>query len=122
MNKVYISFDEIESMVEKIANKVKSLDLENVYGQPRGGLVPAVMLSHKLGIPLILDINKVSDNTLFVEEIIDTGKTLLGLKEKIGNCTVVCLTKRYTSKFEPYYYVKFIDNDDWLVFPWEINE
>jgi hypoxanthine phosphoribosyltransferase len=120
MNKDYMNFEEVEKLVNDIVFKVKNLDLQNVYGHPRGGLVPAVMLSHKLSIPLILDINKLSDKTLFVEEIIDSGKTLIKLKDKLNNSIVVSLTKRYTSKYKPYYYSKLINDDTWIVFPWEI--
>jgi hypoxanthine phosphoribosyltransferase len=119
MEKTHISFEEVNLLVEKIVKKVKDKPLKNVYGHPRGGLVPAVMLSHKLGLPLILNLEEVNKNTLFVEEIIDSGKTLLELENKLNGALVVCMTKRYTSKFEPFYFAKLIEDDSWLVFPWE---
>ncbi|MFT4282903.1 MAG: phosphoribosyltransferase [Candidatus Woesearchaeota archaeon] len=119
MSKYFMSFEEVDELANKVAKKVKGLDLENVYGQPRGGLVPAVMLSHKLGIPLITDFKEISSKTLFVDEIIDSGKTLIEIEDKLNGAVVVSLTKRYTSKYEPYYFAKLVEDDAWLVFPWE---
>lgn len=115
-----MDFKEIQELVKKVFEKTKDLELETVYGHPRGGLVPAVMLSHKLGIPLITKLEDINSKTLFVEEIIDSGKTLIELEDKLNSSVVVSLTKRYTSKFEPYYFAKLIEDDTWIVFPWEV--
>jgi hypoxanthine phosphoribosyltransferase len=53
-----ISWDELNDHVEKLAEDIKSKNkgkiITGVFGLPRGGLVPAVMLSHKLNVPLLL--------------------------------------------------------------------
>ena len=119
MDKKYISFEEIVSYVNKLADHIRNSNVtfKNVYGLPRGGLTPAVMLSHKMAIPLITDREKVSSDTLVVDEIIDKGDAILnnGFKDNY----VVCLTLRYTSKYEPKFYAEKIEDDTWLVFPWE---
>ena len=48
-------------------------NIDSVMGLPRGGLIPAVMISHELGIPLVINPTK---NTLVVDDINDTGHTL----------------------------------------------
>lgn len=45
-----------------------------IYGVPRGGLIPAVMLCHLLKLPLVT--HAFEDRTLIVDDIVDSGKTL----------------------------------------------
>jgi hypothetical protein len=62
-NKISVSWwdmtDLIKDLAEKIPFEVPLVD--SIYGIPRGGLIPAVMLSHKLGLPMVETIGK---NTL----------------------------------------------------------
>ena len=55
MEKVYLTWDDINSLVDKLANEVSQAAVPPLYitGLPRGGLIPAVMLSHKLNIPYV---------------------------------------------------------------------
>ncbi len=119
MEKTYVSFEDIKKYVDDVFNHVKKsgITFKNIYGLPRGGLTPAVMLSHKLGIPLITDREKVSSDTLVVDEIIDKGDAILN--NNLQDNYVVCLTLRYTSKYQPRFHAKKINDDSWLVFPWE---
>ena len=54
-NKIQVSWwdmsDLIKDLAEKIPFEVPLAD--SIYGIPRGGLIPAVMLSHKLGLPMV---------------------------------------------------------------------
>lgn len=77
-NYTWTMFDEdVEDLVERF----KKIDrpLANVYGLPRGGLILAVALSHRLGLPLIVNPAKITKETLVVDDIADSGKALLGL-------------------------------------------
>ena len=113
--KVYISWEEIEELIYKI--KVPA-SIKYVYGPARGGLVPAVIISHKFKLEFT---DKIKDDTLIIDEICDTGSTYQKIKDsnKSKNIYLVALYKRYTSKFEPDQVIKIVDADDWLVFPWE---
>ncbi len=46
--KVYISWDDVDEMVEDLYHKLKDENIDKVVGISRGGLIPGVMLSHKL--------------------------------------------------------------------------
>ena len=55
MTKEYITWNKIEKAIDVIDEKIPK-ELKNqvrgIYGIPRGGLIPAVMLSHRLKIPI----------------------------------------------------------------------
>lgn len=127
------SFEEIvkacDFVVDNIKNKVTNHHgLVGIYGVPRGGLVPAVMIHHRLKNlkPDLLffsseeQIKNTSCKLIVVDEIADTGKTFKLLKEKYPNAFYVSLFKRYDSKFIPDLYFKEIEHDSWIIFPWEI--
>lgn len=114
-NKIAVSWwdmsDLIKELTQKIIFEVPLAD--SIYGIPRGGLIPAVMLSHKLNLPMVETIGK---NTLIIDDMTDSGVTM----EKIpGQWTAVLFHKPHTSVFTPNVYSKLHEGDEWLVFPWE---
>ena len=127
MNKYYIDWNEINALVDRLCNKIYTSDLgfKNIYGLPRGGLIPAVMLSHQLGIPMVK--GDIGPDTLIIDDICDSGETLNKFVRKHQTLysfpfnlkTAVLHYKPHTSCFEPTFYVKKWDKDDWLVYPWE---
>ena len=46
-NKSFLSWDDVEVLVKKLCNKItqSNLDIKDIWGLPRGGLIPAVMVS-----------------------------------------------------------------------------
>jgi hypoxanthine phosphoribosyltransferase len=81
-NKLYLSWKWVDDQINKIGDKLEGLNLEFVAGIPRGGLIPAVMMSHAFGIKYISyssakmlpgDLRK---KTLVVDDISDTGVTI----------------------------------------------
>ena len=52
-NKIYLSWSDVEDLVgvlcEKIATKIPNVT--HISGLARGGLIPAVLVSHKLNLP-----------------------------------------------------------------------
>ena len=112
-NKVYLSWDDINILVEDLCNTIASsgVQVKSITGIERGGLIPAVMISHKLSIPYVTKINK---DTLVVDDICDTGETLKGI---IAGYTAT-LHYKPTAVFTPDFYAKEVGSD-WLVYPWE---
>ena len=112
-NKVYLSWDDITILVEDLCNTISQsgAQIKSVTGIQRGGLIPAVMISHKLNIPFVSRINK---DTLVVDDICDTGETL---KNSIGMYTAT-LHYKPTAIFTPDFYAKET-GPEWLVYPWE---
>lgn len=77
MNRIHIGWNEIGKATDHIANQVKEkLHVDYVVGIALGGLVPAVILSHKLDVPLLQYFETMKGNILLVDDISDTGFTL----------------------------------------------
>tara|TARA_R110000787_G_scaffold67726_2_gene151639 strand:+ start:278 stop:730 length:453 start_codon:yes stop_codon:yes gene_type:complete len=53
MEKVNVSFDEINFYATTIADRLKGEGITHVVGLARGGLVPATIISYKLKVPLL---------------------------------------------------------------------
>ena len=108
VKKNYISWDAVETMVNEIAFGIYRSDWkpEIIVGITRGGLVPAIMLSHKLNIQMhTLDVRlRDADgigpesnawlaefagdgkNILIVDDINDTGATFEWIKNDWESC------------------------------------
>lgn len=112
-SKIYLSWDDINILVEDLCNTIASsgVQIKSITGIERGGLIPAVMISHKLNIPYVTKINK---DTLVVDDICDTGETL---KRSIAGFTAT-LHYKPTAVFTPDFYAKEVGSE-WLVYPWE---
>ena len=109
----YFTWSDFDRGVDLIANKCKSLKFSGVYGIPRGGLCLAVALSHKLNIELISEPIK---NSIIVDDIYETGKTLNPLKNIEGVMFFVLISKKKPTWWNTVY---LADKKDWIVFPWE---
>jgi len=117
-HKVYLTWKEIDTLVTILKHKVldKLPEIDSVTGIARGGLIPAVMLSHKLGVPYT---QAVGPNTLVVDDICDSGVTL---KDAPG---VYTATLHYKSSAisKPNAYASLLLNENqWLVYPWENDD
>lgn len=112
-NKIYLSWDDISILVEDLCDTIASsgAEITSITGIKRGGLIPAVMVSHKLNIPYVDRINK---DTLVIDDICDTGETL---KNSIALYTAT-LHYKPTAGFTPDFYAKEVGSD-WIVYPWE---
>lgn len=115
-----IEWKEIDLRVSKLIERINKAKYTNLYGVPRGGLILAVMLSHRLKLPVITDVKAINDQTLICDDICDSGETLsIFNTQDIDTCA---LFKRYNSSMTPTYYAKEISNDQWLLFPWESSD
>ena len=86
----YFTWSEFDKSVEQIANKCRFKEFSGIYGVPRGGLCLAVALSHKLNIELI---SKPLKNSLIVDDVYETGKTLNKFKDIEGAMFFVLFSK-----------------------------
>jgi uncharacterized protein len=114
-NKIYLSWDDLEDLVDKLCEKIitELPNIDSVHGIPRGGLIPAVMVSHKLGLPFV---KAILPNTLVIDDIADSGVTL---KNIVGCYTAVLHYKPHTSCVKPNIYAKKHDGDEWIIYPFE---
>ena len=127
IEKYYVSWNEIDELVDSLTQQIaqSGIQIENIFGLQRGGLIPAVMVSHKLGIPMTK--GTISPNTLIIDDICDSGVTFANFFETHQkeyafpfNLNFACLHyKPQTSKFKPTFYSSIWNSNDWIVYPWE---
>jgi hypoxanthine phosphoribosyltransferase len=110
------SWADIESIIDDLVVDVKYLDFTHIYGLPRGGLIPAVLLSHKLDVKLTTD-PFFTNKLLVIDDIVDTGHSI---KPYISfGCTIVSLHYKEQAIFKPDLYHTKVPNEAWVVYPWE---
>jgi len=120
-SKIFVSWDEIERLTNLLSVKIKLShpDVSSIMGLPRGGLIPAVMISHKLDIPLVFT---PTENTLIVDDICDSGETFKKVYQQYPNLKFACLHfKPHVSIFNPTIYAQEV-GDEWLYYPWELKD
>jgi hypoxanthine phosphoribosyltransferase len=121
MEKIYLSWDDINTATDSLAHQIKKSDttIEAITGLPRGGLIPAVLLSHKLGLPYVELLSNESekyDNILVVDDICDSGETL---KEYYQFFSTATIHYKQTAIVKPDFYYSLTPQDKWIVYPWE---
>lgn len=118
--KEYVVWQSVEEFIDYV---VEGLDrsVTGVYGLPRGGLLFAVMLSHRLNVPMLMS---PIDGCLIVDDICDSGESLLHYVNDTsgtGKKKYVVATMYYKENSlgvipDIWMYEK---EDKWIVFPWE---
>lgn len=121
-DKFFLTALDFEELIEQLAEKIiaSGKQYKYIYGIPRGGLVPAVTLSHYLGVDYKSEITlkeltneALSKEVLVVDDLVDTGKALVPFN---SFDTAVLYRKPWTIS-EPTFYIE--ETDKWIVFPWE---
>jgi len=115
-----------------------------IVGISRGGLVPAVWLSHRFNVPLLpvkcslrdfagIDaerlLNIYEHKTLIVDDIYDSGNCFLKLKKYVEKIeadvrwAVIHYNQSGNSEMKPNYIYKYINKEKepvWIIYPWEV--
>ena len=118
--KFHVSWKDMEDFVDSLIVEIKKQKFKpsGVYGIPRGGLIIATLISYKLDIPLLMNASK---DCLIVDDIADSGRTLLHFTEndtQFNRYFIATMFYHQRSLVKPNFY-KFEKNDKWIVFPWE---
>ena len=111
------------SLIDEAFNiKNTNKDFKGVYGIPRGGVILAVMLSHKLNLPYVENpFDCEFDDFVVIDDIADTGETLKFYEETFKKSYIVTVHEHEQSIVKPDYSV--IDKGDkWIVYPWETED
>jgi hypoxanthine phosphoribosyltransferase len=83
-----VSWTDIEDLIETLSNNILKLprSFSSITTLSRGGLVPSRLLADSLDIKKIfVDQSIVSSNSLFVDDIFDTGKSYNDTISKVDN-------------------------------------
>ena len=141
----FYKWEECLNDIYKIANKV---DLSNfnpdvIMGVSRGGLTPAVGLSHYFKLPMVPIQKSLRDfpnwatynppkkhkKALIVDDICDGGNTFKKIKLEINEfCEVAKFASLWWNNecdFQPDYYARGIAKNlenIWIHFPWEMEK
>jgi hypoxanthine phosphoribosyltransferase len=148
-DKIICTYNDVHRLCNILLDKFDSLltpmNISYIAAVSRGGLLPGVILSHKLNLPLypivwstrdhnqqiyygdIVEDLWVGQNVLIIDDINDTGKTFIDLiadweynkRTESGKIWTASLYKRYTTKHDSFFFGEFIEDDRWVVFPWE---
>lgn len=141
------SFQDFEMDLSKLRNDIKNSGrkYDFIVGLSRGGLIPAVVLSHSLNIPMfpvefstrdskfvavdVLTLTRTwGKNVLIVEDIIDSGETMERLIPWFRNTNkldIATLIYNNEQSIVPTYYGQIISrskDDKWYEFWWEKND
>lgn len=109
-----LSWQEFDGAVERLAHQARQVPgLTGIYGVPRGGLVLAVALSHRLALPLL---EQPGPGCLVVDDVYESGQTLAPYQHLPG-----CHVAVWVSKAEPNWWhaAEVTASEEWLLFPWE---
>lgn len=142
VKRLIISYNEygilVSQLCEKIENDFKKPD--TVIGIKRGGLAIALHLSHYFNCNLeVLDLNNLESfesyiinqqNKIFyiVDDICDSGETFNKVLKTIytsknwdysNKIRCFAIHKKNRSDFGLDYYLKLIEDDIWVSYPWE---
>lgn len=143
--KVPVSWDEIKRdstlLAEKLKNEYDVLP-SKILAVTRGGLIPAALVTRALGIKDIETIGLESyddeqgqdemvstlksahpdyfENTLVIDDLVDSGKTLEYLRPLTKNCIFATLYAKPDGEPHTDCYVRLFNQETWVDFPWEV--
>ena len=122
----YVSWNEIENTIQIVSNKIlkSSKNFSTITTISRGGLIPSRLLADSLGIEKIfVDQDVVSSDSLFVDDIFDSGKTFSNVISKATDSSKLTFAtlfeRRGVSYPEQLIYGEQTLDDSYLVFPWD---
>ena len=121
-----VSWSEIEKLIKLLSEKINRTGREfsSISTISRGGLVPARLLADHLGIDSILvDQKKISSESIFIDDIFDSGKTFKKIINKVDNpldFVYVTIFARRGKKFpKQLIFAKKTKDNSYIVYPWD---
>lgn len=133
---LYFSWKDIDTCVGTIAAKIDHAEIKfnTIIGLSRGGLIPGVMLSHKLNckfVPVVwqtrddnvqwTDIIQAhnSEDVLIVDDLVDSGRTFNEIKVYAPKAKWATLLNKKVEIPVDFSAISMYNDSRWCVFPWE---
>lgn len=145
--KFYASWEEFHADTKLLAEKLRGLGKEwkGILSITRGGLVPAGIMASELELKSIEtisissyedhqrtdlkiikhpDINLVQDGDgwLVIDDLVDKGETAKEVKNLLPRSTIATVYAKPTGMPHADIFAKELDQNTWIVFPWEIDD
>lgn len=123
---VKVSFEEVLELCQELVDKI-GFNSWHLWGVPRNGSIVAGLMTHcgngqiqglRLSPPFSNSF--VQNSTLVVDDVHNSGKTLTSYAMR--GMKTASLFWRKKDGHKPNFWVKTIEDDSWLVFPWEQTE
>ena len=121
-----VSWSEIEKLIKILAETILDIPREfsSISTISRGGLVPARLLADNMDINKILvDKEKIPINSLFVDDIYDSGDTFRKIISKVDdpkNFIFATIFARRGKKYpKQLIYAKQTHANEYIIYPWD---
>ena len=121
-----VNWNDIEEIIKKLSERISQLNrsFSSITTVSRGGLIPSRLIADALDIKKIyVDQNNISSDSLFVDDIFDSGKTFNNIFLHVDNGSKFIFATLYARRGMTYpeqliYGEKTFDNS-YVVFPWD---
>ena len=121
-----ITWTQIEKLIKILSKKINntSRNFSSISTVSRGGLVPARLLADHLGIETILvDKNKIPSDSLFVDDIYDSGNTFRKIIPKVEDHSKFLFATLFARRAKKYpkqlLYAKQTKGNEYIIYPWD---
>jgi hypoxanthine phosphoribosyltransferase len=121
-----VTWSEVERLMKVLAEKISSLerDFSSITTISRGGLVPARLLADHLGIDsIIVDAKKIASDSIFVDDIYDSGTTFKKIINRVDNPSKFVYVTLFARRGKKYpkqlIFGKKTNTNSYLVYPWD---
>ena len=133
----FISWDEVHRATSSMATRLEGQGWQQIIALTEGGIGPAAQIARELDIPMIdtLSIRDASCQkdlmmlhehidsslkTLFVDDLVDTGKTARAAKAAFPEAHFVAIYAKPAGMPHADDFVVEIGADSWVHFPWDL--
>ena len=121
-----VNWNDIEEIIKKLSERISQLNrsFSSITTVSRGGLIPSRLIADALNIKKIyVDQDNISSDSLFVDDIFDSGKTFNNIFLHVDNGSKFIFATLYARRGMKYpeqliYGEKTFDTS-YVVFPWD---
>ena len=121
-----VNWTDIEEIIKKLSEHILELNrtFSSITTVSRGGLIPSRLIADVLNIKKIyVDQNKISSDSLFVDDIFDSGKTFNDVILRVDDDSKFIFATLYARRGMTYpkqlIYGEETFDDSYVVFPWD---
>ncbi|MCF8354358.1 MAG: phosphoribosyltransferase [Melioribacteraceae bacterium] len=133
MQKLFVDYSAFGCLLDSLCKKIENgkTKFNCIYAPPRGGWPVAVHISHYFELPILENLDFVKEiedekiKILLVDDIIDTGKTMIQVTDFIKDHVSYVICSLF---FKPHSKIivdicgEIVKNDQWVIFPWELKQ